>query len=243
MRILAFLFFFALVLAARPAEATMAIGGYTTMTYGSQHGTQVEYLATDGRTWLWYPGNTVILPGQWKQSGANICFRYGANTYNPATGQHGPGWECMPLSAYTSGIVERVKGDPLRLQDRGAAPFSLGRGRTSFASLIARVSPGKELPRIDKPTGPVIANPKGLCTEILANAESSRTNMQMAALIAFDGQLDGVQCAKSDYIRALTLAKKSGLPRDRWIKLLKQRAAAGEARAAAALRYIGVALE
>ena len=38
----------------------------TIMTYSSGHGTQVEYSAANGRTFLWYPGNTRTVLGEWK---------------------------------------------------------------------------------------------------------------------------------------------------------------------------------
>ncbi len=117
-------------------------GGTTNMTF-SAHGTQVEFLGKDGRTALWYPGNSVVLPGRWKLVGAdvttnfedNICFMYGSNTYNPLTMQSG-GWECEGVATYDGGIVDRVAGDPFGLGKRGAVPFVLPRQRTTFADLL-----------------------------------------------------------------------------------------------------------
>jgi hypothetical protein len=78
---------------AAPAVAAPQIGGYTNMSHDAGHGTQVEYLSPGGSAWLWYPGNSVILPGKWKRSGENICFAYTANSYNPVTGHKGGDWE------------------------------------------------------------------------------------------------------------------------------------------------------
>ena len=115
------------------------LGGYTHMTASPAHGTQVEYVTTDGKTFLWYPGNSVILEGRWKQEGSQICFAYGENTYNPATGHQGGGWECTGLRGYVSGITERMQGDVLRLQGRTRAPFELSKQQTNLTDLIARV--------------------------------------------------------------------------------------------------------
>jgi len=113
------------------------IGNQTTMTFDPGHGTQVEYVAADGTNYLWYPGNRVVLPGHWKLEGANICFAYGANTYNPVTGQHGPGFECERKADYLSHIVDRAAGDVFGLKGRGTVPFVLTKTRTTIAALRA----------------------------------------------------------------------------------------------------------
>ncbi|MBL4556436.1 MAG: hypothetical protein JKP98_02155 [Rhodobacteraceae bacterium] len=38
-------------------------GGATYKSYSRAHGTQIEYLASNGRAYLWYPGNTRVVPG------------------------------------------------------------------------------------------------------------------------------------------------------------------------------------
>ena len=120
-------------------------GGTTNMTF-SAHGTQVEFLSRDGRTALWYPGNSVVLHGRWRLVGSdlttgfqdNICFMYGANTYNPLTLQYGGQWECEGISTYAGEIVDRVTGDPFGLDKRAAVPFVLPGERTTFAALLKR---------------------------------------------------------------------------------------------------------
>ena len=122
-------------------------GGTNNMTF-SAHGTQVEFLSKDGRTALWYPGNGIVLPGRWRLVGAdpttgfqdNICFQYGANTYNPLTLNYGGNWECEGIALYQGHVVERVAGDPFGLDKRGAVPFVLPRQRTTFAELLKRRS-------------------------------------------------------------------------------------------------------
>ena len=125
---------------AAVGQPTPYIGNITYMTYGSGHGTQVEYLSADGHTSLWYPGNSVVLHGDWKQDtltgGGNICFRYNGNTYNPVTGQSGGGWECTVKSRSAMRIVEKLKGDSFGLAKRSAVPFNLSPARTSFADLM-----------------------------------------------------------------------------------------------------------
>ena len=129
-----------LLLLPLPAAMAQQLGGYTHMIYDVHHGTQVEYLAEGGMTFLWYPGNRVVLEGRWKRQGDDICFRYGGNTYNPATGQQGGGWDCMPFGLYWEGIRERMPGDPFALATRVDAPFRLDRKQTTLDRLLSRAS-------------------------------------------------------------------------------------------------------
>lgn len=115
------------------------------MSYSSAHGTQVEFLSSAGRTYLLYPGNTGIVKGSWRldrteETGVfNICFRYPSNSYNPATGQAGGGWECQIAGFYFAGLSEVVPGDLLGLSRRSAFPFVLSRGRTSVEALLHKL--------------------------------------------------------------------------------------------------------
>ena len=127
----------------------------TIMTHSSSHGTQVEYSAADGRTFLWYPGNTRTVLGAWKvedrdvrlpsSDGATtrrltlICYRYGANTYNRVTNQRGGDWECRPAGPDLRLIVESVPGDVFSLAARRTPPFVLARDRTTIADLQRRM--------------------------------------------------------------------------------------------------------
>jgi hypothetical protein len=115
------------------------VGGYTQMTYESQHGMQIEYLSEGGKAFLWYPGNRSILEGRWKREGREICFAYGQNTFNPVTGHRGGSWECMPFNLYGSAVAERKRGDVFALEGRRSVPFRLDRKRTTLAQLLARV--------------------------------------------------------------------------------------------------------
>jgi hypothetical protein len=145
---------------ADPEVIATFLGDRTVMTYNPQHGTQVEYIAKGGETFLWYPGNDAILPGAltvlWENASAEIddprdgryrgqvklsyvCFRYGANTYNPASGQRGSGFECSPYSAQRDRLKETRRGDVFGLAGRSAAPFPLGREPQSIATLQKRV--------------------------------------------------------------------------------------------------------
>ena len=35
-------------------------------TYDSSHGNQVEFTTAGGEAYLWYPGNAVVLKGEWR---------------------------------------------------------------------------------------------------------------------------------------------------------------------------------
>ncbi|MDQ7080738.1 MAG: hypothetical protein Q9M41_08745 [Paracoccaceae bacterium] len=91
------------------------ISGNTRWTYDIFHGTQVEYNAADGKTFLWYPGNTRILPGRWEVRKGfivpELCYLYGTNSYNPVTGLPGGKWECDTVKQL--GYI--IQGDPFGL--------------------------------------------------------------------------------------------------------------------------------
>ncbi|MFT3765155.1 MAG: hypothetical protein QM820_06515 [Minicystis sp.] len=103
---------------------TFRFHGKTVLFYDTSHGNQVEYYGEGGRCYLWYPGNRVVLAGEWRVDEEFLYFRYGKNTYNPVTGQRGGGWERARLRGYGANVVEAVEGDPLNLADRGL-PYRL----------------------------------------------------------------------------------------------------------------------
>ena len=146
-----------------PSSLTVAklreiVSDRTNMFYGSSHGTQIEYTSADGRAYLWYPGNNVVLPGFWKIDEAyqsfhrpqgitvlSICFRYGANTYNPATGHQGASWECSSSAiADVSRIADSKQGDLFGLSQRQTPPFVLSTARTTLEDLSRRVGSARQ---------------------------------------------------------------------------------------------------
>ena len=125
----------------------------TVLTYDDVHGPQVAYHSADGRVFLWYPGNAQVLPGRYELRTADmgvtfngfrmsdlprLCYKYGAGTFNPATGRAGGDWECLPEGMHHFGIRERMRGDPVRLSKRGPVPFVLPKAFDvqSFASSL-----------------------------------------------------------------------------------------------------------
>jgi hypothetical protein len=135
-------------------EAKAYFSGFTTRTYSFSHGTQISYNAPDGRTYLWYPGNSVVLPGLWyvleekpiRAAGIeydqpvvlprnSICFAYGPNTYNPVT-RLGGGLECMRTTLFQERIGERQAGDVFGLATRQLVPFILSKSPTSIDALM-----------------------------------------------------------------------------------------------------------
>ena len=126
------------------AETKSLIANMTMMTYDRGHGTQVEYLGKNGKTYLLYPGNTVIVRGEWKLVKTenprvfDMCFRYPSNSYNPVTQQIGGAWECRPAGFYLRDIVDRQSGDVLGLAKRKQVPFVLAKRKTRLADRPAR---------------------------------------------------------------------------------------------------------
>ncbi len=117
--------------------------GSTVKTFNSQHGTQIEYLAANGNTYLWYPGNRVILAGRWRTKSIGrygvICFKYSRNSYNPFTRKRGGQWNCEGSLIYLTMNAEIRRGDPLGLSS-GRLPFVLPRGEDiSISSAYQRI--------------------------------------------------------------------------------------------------------
>jgi hypothetical protein len=228
----------ALLLTLGPAGAAPKLAGQTVMTYDPGHGTQVEYYDKSGGTWLWYPGNKVILPGRWKLEGANICFAYGENTYNPVTGQSGGGFECMPQKLWAKAVVEQQAGDLFGLENRKKVPFVLAKVHTTLAGIQMSSKPGGGKSDGQSPEG---LTPKQQCDQIIANQTRSKQDKVRAALLYYHGMQMGVKCVKVDYIRALTMLREAGEERTiaSLLKDLKTKAASGSSKAAAALAKFG----
>ncbi|WP_417607666.1 hypothetical protein [Primorskyibacter flagellatus] len=104
------------------AETPSAVQSFlsdTTTKSHSIHGTQIEYLAANGETFLWYPGNNRGVSGRWKLQiasyGLEICFLYGEGSYNPVTRERGGSWKCDMAAYYILKRDEIVSGNPFRL--------------------------------------------------------------------------------------------------------------------------------
>jgi hypothetical protein len=222
------------------AAFAQEVGNYTNMSKDPFHGTQVEYLSDDGRTYLWYPGNRSILQGRWKREGDGMCFAYGANTYNPATGQSGGGWECMPFRLFWGSIEQRMPGDILGLASRTEVPFVLEKRRTTLDKLLARVSPNAEAPPFER--GALVGDQEIVlsCANILANAENGEAGAHSAISTYFYGTFMGKHCVDVDYDKAYALAQKAGISFEPWAKVLRERAEGGHPRAVAAVKRLGL---
>lgn len=102
----------------------------TYLSFSRAHGFQVNYLAPQGRAWLWYPGNLRGVPEEYKKdviSGLQaICWRHPENSFNPVTRRSGGGFACENLSFAQKTIVAALPGDPFNLKT-GQVPYRLDR--------------------------------------------------------------------------------------------------------------------
>lgn len=123
------------------SNLTAAVAGTTIVTYDTFHGTQVEYRDPDGGAWLVYPGNSGVLPGQWRVSpNKQLCHRYHSSGTNPATGVIGWEWECSTPPSFTKSTpnYQILQGDVFRLYRRNAFPDTPRlKGKMSVAELKA----------------------------------------------------------------------------------------------------------
>jgi hypothetical protein len=119
------------------------------MTYDRSHGTQIEYNALDGRSYLWYPGSRVVTPGRWKVDEAlvpnqthryvTLCYLYSASSYDPTDNSRGGKWECAPAVLAMIRTKERMAGNPFRLGLSPQTPFILRPDETDLATLLRQV--------------------------------------------------------------------------------------------------------
>ena len=100
--------------------------GKTYLSYDPWHGYQVSYISGPSTSWLWYPGNRIALPEEWKVEGNRICWRHGKGTYNPVTKQGGGKFECQNYSLALFTKVAELPGDPYRLST-GQVPYRRGK--------------------------------------------------------------------------------------------------------------------
>lgn len=116
----------------------------TRMTTMLGHGTQVTYFSGDGDVYLWYPENAKVLRGQWNFRPAEgvgmseMCFRYGANSFNPVTRRSGGDWQCADYRKTALWEVEVRDGDVFRLGEREPVPFVLPAGAKNMNELLQR---------------------------------------------------------------------------------------------------------
>lgn len=132
-------------MAKNPVAVQQFLSNTTTKVWNA-HGTQIEYLAADGQTFLWYPDNVAVVKGRWKlqmaRYGLEMCFLYGENSLNPLTGQNGGQWECDMAAYYLLNRDEIVDGDPLNLV--AGVPFVMPRNTNiSIAQAMSRAGRGQ----------------------------------------------------------------------------------------------------
>lgn len=132
---------------------TEALCGTTQRAFSEDIGTQIEYLAPDGRAYLIFPGVKTVIEGGWAtqtntSGGIEICFRYDFDF------GAGPGssdlWECMGEGDYTGALREILPGDPLDLARGGTLGASLPTGQDVSITDFAR-SAQKRLTSRTKP--------------------------------------------------------------------------------------------
>lgn len=131
-----------------------SLSGQTVHWYDKSHGNQIEYLAENGRMYLWYPNNRRVVQGAWKvQPGKtcgpdsegylrctssrkpDLCFKYPSKTRNPVTGQTGGSWECLPWQYHRKALVGMKSGDVFNLALSRKVPFRLKRKRMTLKEI------------------------------------------------------------------------------------------------------------
>lgn len=119
----------------------------TSKSYNGFHGTQIEYTSSNGRAYLIYPGNTHIVSGRWKarltgnksHDYVELCFKYGANTYNPSTGKLGGNWGCKSAAGPLRRNKEMYRGDILGLSGMLKLPAILPKRKNLYVTKVMKL--------------------------------------------------------------------------------------------------------
>ena len=94
----------------------------TYLSFSQAHGFQVNYIASEGRAWLWYPRNRRSLPEEYVVlPDKRICWRHSRKAYNPVTQQRGGAFGCQDLEFSQKTVVAALDGDPFKLSS-GTVP-------------------------------------------------------------------------------------------------------------------------
>lgn len=114
---------------------TIAVPDYpranrTYLSFSRAHGFQVNFIGSNGRAWLWYPGNPKAIPETYKFETVNgieaLCWRHPENSFNPVTQTTGGDFKCEPLDFARRTIIAELAGDRFDLAE-GAVPYRLER--------------------------------------------------------------------------------------------------------------------
>ncbi|QAX31012.1 hypothetical protein ETW24_17425 [Leisingera sp. NJS204] len=93
----------------------------TYLSFSPKQGFQVEYLAADGRSYLWYPGNRTGVRGRWTKLLDEMCFYYGSDADMTARK-----WQCRYRAHFSKANLGWSSGDLFNLRS-GSVPHVLAR--------------------------------------------------------------------------------------------------------------------
>ncbi|MET0438973.1 MAG: hypothetical protein ABW043_15900 [Devosia sp.] len=136
-------------------------GGQTVLLQHPEQGSHIIFMGPRGKTYLWYGGSTEVLEGRY-YSGMQentICFKYGADRYNPVTGLPAGRSECTARSDFSALLQQTIKGDVFDLAGRRAAPFALGRGGMTLETAARQA--GISIPDLVINTEDLVVRPGG----------------------------------------------------------------------------------
>ena len=141
-------------------ELEARITNTTNHSYSHLHGNQIAYHSADKKAYLWYPGNSRIVVGEWKVKHGSryrsiqvkttkglmnrkfaaplICYRYGKNTVDPTMTKLVGEWSCGSFTLSQDLTVEDHIGDIFKLSQRLFVPFVLtGEGEMKTEAFLA----------------------------------------------------------------------------------------------------------
>ena len=115
------------------------VPGWTSVLQHPVQGTQIMYFGPSGKAYLWSTRSAQVEEGRYYLGMIEftICFKFGADRYNPVTGLPAGRSECTSRLQLADLVTEKVEGDVFNLVAGGAVPFALG-GSTLTLDRAAR---------------------------------------------------------------------------------------------------------
>ncbi|RHX86632.1 hypothetical protein [Leptospira stimsonii] len=120
------------------SEVDSIVEDRTLRLFDVSHGNQIVFFSLDGRTFLWYPGQTTMINGYWKVIKNRLLCLYYTDQILPSTTEPNDDWNCFPLHLYKSNIQESASGNRYDLAWNGKTPFILLRYPETNFDLIKK---------------------------------------------------------------------------------------------------------
>ncbi|MEP7122148.1 MAG: tetratricopeptide repeat protein [Byssovorax sp.] len=171
-------------------NASLKYFGQTVLYYEPSHGNQIAYFGTNGRSYLWYPGNNGVVVSQWRIEGEEYCSRDETDAYNPVTQESGGDWERRPLRGMFTTVVDSAADDVFGLAT-GRVPSRLP-AHPRFKS-IDKAKSGQSRAHSPEERSEVVASLYELGRELQAQSHLDGSRRALERALAIDFRVHGTE--------------------------------------------------